>query len=107
MGTRNLTNEEYYTLIRTKGFRRNRIKEYRRVLLEQMARNSEKEGVKPSNALKQKIKRETDITTLIKHIFAVAGQSISIAELEADYDKLFRTTEELQNRVYSAYWDLY
>ena len=103
MKSNDLTNEERYALNYAKGLRQGRIISCRKVLLRVVNIHSKEQSVKPSKALIQKIKWDTDYSKMLTAIFAVANNKISIAELENCYDMIFRTEEDIKNGRYTVY----
>jgi len=103
MSKQGLSIEEQYALDYSKGFRLGQIESSRKILLNVIKFQSKKQGVKPSKALVQKVKRETDLSMLGKLIIIVACNEISVAELETYYDKCFQTKEEIDTNEYTAY----
>ena len=98
MNIQDMTNEQRWALGYMEGYRIGRITSVRETLISCV--NMEGKGNNaPSRKLIQKINRETDRRVLLKMVLLLLSRELSVEELEAYFDMVFLTKEELLAEV--------
>ena len=84
-----LTYEEQYELGYLKGIRIGKIEVIRKILINCLHLKGKEQGTGISNELIQKINREIDTEFLVKIIFNVFDDKLSIKDIDTNYHTLF------------------
>lgn len=98
-----MSNEEKYEKGYAEGYRIGFIMSKREMLIRYLNLNKIEQGEAVSKLTIQKINRETDHGFLTKVLIELVSKKISISELENQYDKIFRTDEEIRCEQYTVY----
>jgi len=85
------------------GYRIGRVSYIRGILLRYLQMKGREQGLAPSKSLIQKINREMDNGLLEKILCNMAGDKISLQDLELQYDMIFRTDEEIRKEEHTVY----
>ena len=96
-----MTFEERYQLGFAEGVRIGTTTTTRKILTNIINSYAKEEGVRPSKTLFQKINREIDLPFLKKMMRLLWREKISIKGLEENYDAIFLTQDEMQNKKFS------
>ena len=96
---------ETFQLDREKGYRMGALKATREILIRVLKGEGKEQNYKVGKELLRKIQYETDGGYLEKLIFVAFDKNLGVEYVEKNYEKIFRTEEEVMSEKYTIYSD--
>jgi len=94
---------ETFQLDREKGYREGSLQATREILIDVLTGEGKEQNYKVGKELLRKIQYETDRGYLRKLTFMALDKNLSVEYVEKNYEKIFRTEEEVMSEKYTIY----